>query len=141
MAAIQRLDEFRREINRELACGALAEMDLPVTDADGGRPVVVALEAEKLSVVLGRLRAVGGSANLFVSGENSIRVASVIDSACSIADPSDDMTSADDQPDPGATVGMFLDHVERHPHGVAIPAALGHPACARDAQRVEFARK
>jgi hypothetical protein len=103
-----RLDNFRRKVNRNLAYGALADMDLPVTSDDGGCPVVVALEDERLSVVLGRLRAVGGFANLLMRGNGRVRLASVIGASCAIPDPDDDMTG-DDGPGPKATVGMFLD--------------------------------
>jgi hypothetical protein len=133
------LDNFRRELNSSLAYGALADMDLPVTSDDGGCPVVVALEDERVSVVLGRLRAVGGFANLFVrGGGRRLRVASVINSSCAIPIPDDDMTG-DEGPGPTATVGTFLDYVERRPNGVMLSAALGHPAWARDAHTVEFA--
>src|SRR5690348_10168855 len=91
----QQLDRFRREVNWNLACGALAATDLPVTSDDGGRPVVVALEDERLSVVLGRLRAVGGYANLFVQCDDRVRVASFIADECAIGAPDDDMTGAD----------------------------------------------
>jgi len=132
------LDIFRREVNRDLAYGALADMDLPVTSDDGGCPVVVALDHERLSVVLGRLRAVGGFANLFVRGEDCVRLASVIGAECAIPDPDDNMTG-DDGPGADATVGMFLDYVARRPNGVMLSEAIGRPACARDAHTVEFA--
>lgn len=132
------LDEFRREVNLNLAIGALADVELPVTDDDGGSPVVVALEDEPLSTVLGRLRAVGGYANLFVHGARGVRMASVINESSALVDASDDMTPAGESPGPDATVGMFLDWVEKCPHGVKISAAVGHPAWARDAVPVEL---
>lgn len=134
----ERLDAFRREVDWNLACGALAGVELPVTSDDGGSPVVVALEDERFSVVLGRLRAVGGFANLFVKGDERVRTASVIDESCAIPTPGDTMVG-DDAPGADATVGMFLDYLEHHPNGVAVSAAVGHPACARDAKTVEFA--
>ena len=61
------LDEFRRMVTWNLACGALADVDLPVVgDDERVVQVVVALEDEPLWTLLGRLRAVGGFANLFV---------------------------------------------------------------------------
>jgi hypothetical protein len=133
-----RLDAFRRDVNWHLACGELADFDLPVTDDDGGFPVIVALEDERLSVVLGRLRAVGGFANLFVEGDRRVRMVSVIRTECAIGTPDDVFDT--DTPSATATVGMFLDYVERNPNGVAISTAVaGHPACARDARTVEFA--
>jgi hypothetical protein len=100
--------------------------------------VVVALADERLSVVLGRLRAVGGFATLFVKGNRRVRIASVVDTSSAIGTPAD-MFTGDDVPGATATVGIFLDYVERNPSGVAISAAVGHPACARDARTVEFA--
>lgn len=98
---------------------------------------MVALEDEKLSVVLGRLRAVGGFANLFVKGAKQVWTASVIEANCAINTPDDDMTG-DESPGPAATVGMFLDYVAERPHGVALSAAVGQPAYARDAHLVDF---
>ncbi|MGW5519360.1 hypothetical protein [Nocardia africana] len=132
------LDAFRREVNFNLALGALADVDLPVTGDDGGCPVVVALEEEALSTVLGRLRAVGGYANLFVRGADGVRMASVIENVSAIADASDDMTPVGEEPGANATVGIFLDWVERCPNGVKITAAVGQPAYARDARNVDL---
>ncbi|OBG83293.1 hypothetical protein A5699_04660 [Mycobacterium sp. E802] len=136
-----RLDAFRREVNWQLACGALAEVDLEVTNDDGEFPVIVALSEERWSTVLGRIRAVGGYANLFVEAEGGkVWAASVIGTACAIGEPEpDDILTGDDAPGADATVGMFLEYVVRRPHGVQVSAAMGHPACARDARTVDFA--
>jgi len=136
------LDAFRSEVNVNLAYGALADYDLPVTADDGGFPVVVALEHERLSTLLGRLRAVGGNADLFVRGEASgrvrVRLVSVVSTSCAIGDP-DDVMVGPDAPGPDATVGMFVDYLELRPNGVAISAVVGHWSYARDPQTVEFA--
>lgn len=132
------LDAFRREVDWQLACGTLADVQLPVTGDNGEFPVVVAFESEQLSTLLGRIRAVGGYANLFVRGDNRVRVVSVVDDTCAIAVPDDVMAGAE-APGPGATVGMFIDYVERNPNGITLAAAVGHPSCARDARTVEFA--
>lgn len=135
----RQLDEFRSQVNVNLGFGPLADVDLPVTGDDGGFPVVVALAGERLSVVLGRLRAVGGFANLFVRDDDGrVRMASVIGEDCAIGDPDDNMTGAE-RPGTDATVGAFLDYVAQQPRGVVLSAAIGHPAWARDARRVEFA--
>lgn len=63
-------DAFRREVNVSLALGP--DVELPVTDSDGGHPVLVALEADPVSVVLDRIRAAGGAANLFVRGVDEV---------------------------------------------------------------------
>lgn len=127
-----------REVDWNLACGALAGVELPVTSDDGGFPVVVAMEDERFSVGLGRLRAVGGFANLFVKGADRVRMVSVIGESCAIPTPDDKMIGAD-TPGAAATMGMFLDYLEHQPNGVAVSAAVGHPAYARDARTVEFA--
>ena len=136
------VDAFRSEVNLNLAYGALADFMLPVTSDDGGLPVVVALESERMSTLLGRIRAVGGYANLFVRGEVAdrvrIRLVSVVSDACAIPD-SDDVMAGSETPGPGANVGMFVDYLETQPNGVALSAAVGHPACARDPCVVEFA--
>jgi hypothetical protein len=138
MDGISRLDTFRSQVNWHLACGVLADVELPVTGDDGGFPVVVALDDERWSTVLGRLRAVGGFANLFVSTDGFVRTASVMDESCAIAD-ADDYLIGDAGPGADATVGMFLDYVASQPNGVIVSAAVGHPARARDASTVDFA--
>lgn len=132
------LDKFRREVNLNLAVGALADYDLPVTADDGGRPVVCAIESEPLSTMFGRLRAVGGYANVFVQGVDGVRMASVIDHRSALMEPSDDMTAEGERPGPGATVGMFMDWVETCPNGVKVSDALDKPAWARDSKPVEL---
>lgn len=133
------LDEFRRQVNSSIAYGALADVELPVTSDDGGSPVVVALGDEPLSLVLGRLRAVGGFANLFVRDGDRVRMACIVSDACAIPVAGDDMSQPGERPDPGANVAMFLDLVERTPGGIVISAAaVGRPASARDARQVEL---
>lgn len=137
-----RLDEFRREVNWNLACGPLAELGLPVTGDDGGCPVVVALEDELLLTLLGRLRAVGGNANLFVRGLGGVRIVSVVDVRCAVGEAAEDLTAPEDSPGPTATVGMFLDYVTHRPGGVVIAALKRAPersTVARDTRTVEFA--
>lgn len=127
------LDRLRLEVNLNLAYGAVSDLPL-VTNDDGDSPVVVALDSEPLSTMLGRIRAVGGCGIVFSRGASgSVRMLSVIQGECALHSPADSVT-----PGAGATVGMFLDYVELHPDGVAIPAAFDHPAMARDAREVEL---
>jgi hypothetical protein len=141
-ASGSQLDEFRQEVNWNLACGALADVQLPVVGVDGNYPVVVALEDEPLSIVLGRLRAVGGFANLFVRGAHRVRAASVIDKRSAIIDDGEDMCAEGEHPGPTATVGMFLDYLAQCPRGIVLSIVSGdadRPALATDARTVEFA--
>lgn len=136
----QQLDDFRREVNWNLAVGPLADVGLPVTGDDGGCPVVVALARERLAVVFGRVRAAGGFVNLFVRNDDgSVRMASFIGDDCAISEPGDAMTGRN-VPAATATIGMFLDYVALHPRGVVVSVAVGQQARARDAKPVEFAR-
>ena len=127
------LTEFRHAINQAITRGELA---LPVVGNDGIPMVIVALEDEPLFVLLGRLRAVGGNANLFVRGTGRIRRVSVIDQLSAVTVPDEHMTG-DERPDPMASVGMFLDYLERRPNGVVLSVVNpASPAVARD--MVEF---
>ena len=133
-----RLAEFRRELNVNIASGAV---ELPVTAADGGHPVVVALEDEPLFTLIARLRAIGGFANLFVRGPGRVRQVSVLDDRSAVAEPEDRMTG-DERPGATADVGMFLDYLERRPGAVvlsSVPSAdRSRKAVARDTRMVEF---
>lgn len=134
------LDAFRVEVDWNLACGALADHELPVTSDDGDHLVVVALAEEPLSMLLGRLRAVGGYANLFVKGPRGVRMVSVIKDDYAIGDPDDDMTRPTERPGANATVGMFLDYLDLCPNGVRLSMVNpAQPPVARDSQEVEFA--
>ncbi|MEB3048412.1 hypothetical protein KV112_01460 [Mycolicibacter sp. MYC123] len=135
----EQLDDFRREVNWNLAMGPLADVDLPVTSDEGGCPVVVALAGERLAVVFGRVRAAGGFVNLFVrEDDGGVRMASIIGDNCAVSEPGDAMTGPD-VPAATATIGMFLDYVALHPQGIVVSAAVGQQARARDAKPVEFA--
>ena len=90
-----------------------------------------------MSALTERIQAIGGYANVFVKDGGDVRFVSVIEEVCAIAVPDDRMVG-DEAPGATSTIGMLLAYVERHPNGVTISAALGHPACARDARQVEL---
>ena len=102
---VEQLDHLRQEVNLNLAFGAVDDLDL-VTNDRGECPVVVALDTEALSVVLGRLRAVGGYGTVFSRGPAGVRVVSMIHDVCAIGAPSDSLI-----PGPESEFGMFLDYV------------------------------
>lgn len=138
--ALSNLDAFRVEVDWNLACGVLADHELRVTSDGGDHVVVVALAEEPLSILLGRLRAVGGYANLFVKGAHGVRMVSVIKDDCAIGDPDDDLTPPAERPGATATVGMFLDYLDHRPNGVRLSMVNpAQPAVARDSREVEFA--
>lgn len=131
------LDGFRCEVTYNIARGAV---DLPVVDDHGKTPVVVALGEELLSTVLGRLRAVGGYANLFVrSASGRVDFVAVVDSSSAIAVVDDDLAGPGDAPGSDATIGLFIRYLETQPDGVKLSAdAVGHAATVKDPRPVEF---
>lgn len=123
-----RLDRFRREVHTNLALGALADQELQVVDDEGNFPIVVALEDERLAVLMRRVSNVGGYATAFVSRDASVQVLSFIDSSCSIdADSAEDLVADDSRPGATATVGMFMDYLVLKPRGVKLPAKMDDP--------------
>lgn len=134
-----RLDAFRAEVCWNLACGPMADSDLPVTSDDGEFIVVAALEDEPLSTLLGRLRAVGGYANVFVKRAACVTQVSVIADLCAITTPDEHLT-VPGSPGASSTVGMFLDYLDLHPNGLRLSVVNpAKPAVAKDARPVEFA--
>lgn len=133
----RKLEQFRRAVDVNLERGAFVDFQLPVTGDDGSFPIVVAFADEPVSALTARIQAAGGYANVFVKDDRGIHFVSVIEEACAIGDPGDRMVG-DEAPGATSTIGMLLAYVERHPNGVTISAALGHPACARDARQVEL---
>jgi hypothetical protein len=123
------LDAFRRAIDRSLAIGDLADVDLDVVDVDGRSPVVVALEDERLPVLLRRVETVGGYANVFVKTQAGVRRVAVvdIDGALDVRS-ADDMRATDEQPSAECSVGTFVDYLAARPGGVVLPARLATAA-------------
>lgn len=109
---VDQLDQLRHEVNLNLAFGAVSDIDL-VTNDEGHCPVVVALDSEPLSAILGRLRAVGGYGTVFSRGKAGVRAVSMLHDQCAIPQPADSLI-----PGPDAEFGMFLDYVARHDDGV-----------------------
>lgn len=134
------LDVFRREIDRSLAVGHLADAVLEVVDVEGRSPVVVALEHERLPVLLRRIEAVGGYANVFVKTGSGVRRVSVmdVDGALDVRE-ADDMRASDEQPSADSSVGVFVDYLLARPNGVVLPARLASAArAALPARQVEI---
>ena len=124
----ERLDALRVWVNRALADAD--DLDL-VTDDEGQCHVVVALDEEPVSTILGRVRAVGGYCTVFSSGER-VRAVSFIASDCAIAPAADSLA-----PGPGAEFGMFIDYVTSA-GSVSVPFKH-HPAQARDVRDLALA--
>lgn len=138
---VARLDAFRRDVNLSLAVGELADVDLEVVNSEGKSPVVVALDEERLEVVLRRVQNAGGFANLFVKGPGVVRRASFIDARSALGEAgADDLTGAQ-RPSGQTTIGMFLDYAALHDEGVNLPLSLAPDGEHKPVARVipEFA--
>jgi hypothetical protein len=136
------LDAFRQEVDRSLAVGRFAEIELEVVDVEGRSPVVVALEDERLPVLLRRIEAVGGFANVFVKTRDGVRRVSVmdVDGALDVRG-ADDMRREDDQPSADSSVGVFVDYLVARTAGVVLPARLASASKnALPARQVEIVR-
>ncbi|UBQ01833.1 MULTISPECIES: hypothetical protein [Curtobacterium] len=136
------LDAFRREVDRSLAVGRFAEIELEVVDVEGRSPVVVALEDERLPVLLRRIEAVGGFANVFVKTRDGVRRVSVmdVDGVLDVRD-ADDMRRTVDQPSADSSVGVFVDYLAARTAGVVLPARLASASMnALPARQVEIVR-
>lgn len=72
-------DWLRSRVNMSLAVGDLADSPLPVHDADGRTPIVIASSAEPIGALLTRIRQVGGAANTIVDECGVLRLFSVTD--------------------------------------------------------------
>lgn len=136
------LDTFRQELDLSLAIGALADLKLLVTDRNGEFPVIAALSGERLEVLLGRVRSVGGFANIFVLDQigEAKRVAYLPTLPVTEAiggEHSLDMTG-DERPSANATVAVFLEFLALHPEGVLLPVGLDDGPFVKDPQVVDF---
>ena len=134
------LDAFRAEVSRSLAVGDLANVELEVVDVDGRTPVVVALEDERLPVLLRRIEAVGGYANVFVRTRAGIGRIAVMDVEGALdVRSADDMRPVAEQPSPDSTVGTFIEYLEHRAGGVVLPARLATASrSALPARQVEI---
>jgi len=121
------LDRFRSQVHRNLALGSLADGHLEVTDDDGRSPVIVALDEERLAVLLKRVENAGGYANVFVKTASGVVYLAVVNSAGAIdPDAAEDLgESTAELPDPHTTVGMFVEFLRLKPNGVRLPVRLG----------------
>lgn len=125
MTELAELDIFRVEVDRALAVGPFAELVLEVVDVNGHCPVVVALEHERLPVLLRRIENVGGYANVFVRAQRGIRRIAVmdVDGALDVR-AAEDMREPSEQPSSSSTVGAFLDYLAHCAGGIVLPARL-----------------
>lgn len=66
-----KLARFESEVNYNIAYGAVSDK-LPVVTEDGYAPVVACLAEEPLRLMLARVKAVGGAANIFIEQDDGV---------------------------------------------------------------------
>lgn len=124
-SAVLELDRFRREVSLGLALGPEADLTLPVVDDLGQSPVVVALGSERLAVLLRRVQAVGGYANVFVQREAGVAVLAFLRASGAVDPASAEDMSGAERPSGKATVDLFVEYLLARPDGILLPKSLG----------------
>ena len=121
----EQLSMFEMEVDANIASGGLDDL-LVVSDADGSSPVVSALAQEPLSLLLERISAIGGSANIFIRERESVAmlVSTVSRDGGNSRENVADLSDQHEWLNGNATIGTFLDYLRTQPHGVRMPASL-----------------
>jgi hypothetical protein len=123
-STVSELDRFRWEVSHALALGRLSEVELPVVDIRGQSPVVVALGEERLAVLLRRVQAVGGYANVFVRRESGTSLVAFLDASGALDPQSAEDMSGSERPSADATVDLFVEYLLARPQGILLPRSL-----------------
>lgn len=106
----KKLAFFESEVRYNVAFG-IAGDDLDIVDSDGYTPVVACLEEEPLRLMLARVRAVGGSANVFIKRAGGV---CLITSRC-VSDRKDGVEDLSDKREWAsgeASISTFLDYLD-----------------------------
>lgn len=115
------LANFRIEVNQNLARGEFDHM-LVVKDEHGEYPVVTALGNEPLSLLLERVSALGGRANIFVKGSEGVSfiLADYPEDGVQPLDLSDGAQWASGE----SAIDIFLQYLRTQKNGIAMPDCL-----------------
>lgn len=114
------LAEFEMQVNDNLTNGKLDEL-LTVQDPNGEYPVVIALGHEPLALLLERVSAEGGAANIFIKGRNGVSFLTSqrrAEKNDEIKDPSDPTEWHSGEAD----IAKFIDQLRMQKRGVLIPS-------------------
>lgn len=116
------LADFRMQVNDNLANGELDEF-LTVQDSNGEYPVVIALGYEPLALLVERVSAEDGVANIFIKGRNGV---SLITSQrhMEMNDEIEDLSDLTEWHSGEADIDMFVDYLRMQKHGVLMPDHL-----------------
>lgn len=115
------LANFNVEVNENIADGNIDSV-LAAKNADGEYPVVTALGCEPLSLLVERIRALGGVANVFVKGKRGVSF--IIATKPTGKGNPVDLSDIDDWGSGSADIDMFLDYLHMQKDGVIIPNRL-----------------
>ena len=115
------LANFNIEVNENIAAGNVDDV-LAVTNAAGEYPVVAALGCEPLSLLVERVSAIGGIANVFVKGRSGVSMI-VASRPTGEGNPAD-LSDVDEWKSGESNIDMFLDYLRRQKDGVIMPDHL-----------------
>lgn len=115
------LANFNIEVNANIAAGNVDDV-LAVTDENGEYPVVTALGCEPLSLLVERVSAIGGRANVFVKGRDRVSFIAA-DRYEGNGNPVD-LSDTDEWESGSSDIDMFLDYLRMQHDGVIMPDRL-----------------
>ncbi|ANU43125.1 hypothetical protein [Bifidobacterium animalis] len=122
----RKLKEFEASFDDEMLDGRFDKL-MPVEDKYGNKPIVLALSEEPLHLLVDRVRAVGGNANVFVrEGNHIISISAKDDSNPSVA--SENWADENDWESGSSPISLFIHALKQHPNGIQIPSTLPAPA-------------
>ncbi|BDR53507.1 hypothetical protein KIM372_14140 [Bombiscardovia nodaiensis] len=140
------LDSFEAEINRSIGHGAMDQV-MVIHDEEGGYPVVVALGKEPLVLLVERITAIGGLANVFVKEDARVTYLSVRPVASWQAESTSgervlDLSEGSEWTSGNAEISMLLDALREYEYkGAALPIRLPNalPDLCINERQVELA--
>lgn len=115
------LANFNIEVNANIAAGNVDGV-LTVTNENGEYPIVAALGCEPLSLLVERISALGGNANVFVKGKDGISF--IIAERYTGKGHPVDLSDTDEWGSGMSDIDMFLDYLRLQCDGVIMPNRL-----------------
>ena len=115
------LANFNIEVNANIAAGNVDDV-LAVTDENGEYPIVTALGREPVSLLVERVSAIGGRANVFVKGMDRVSFITA-DRYGGKGNPAD-LSDIDEWESGSSDIDMFLNYLRTQRDGVIMPDRL-----------------
>lgn len=115
------LANFNIEVNENIAAGNVDDK-LVVMDANGEYPIVVALGYEPLSLLVERISAIGGVANVFVKRKDCVSM--IVAARPNGKGNPADLSDIDEWESGSSDIDMFLEYLRLHKDGVIMPDRL-----------------